>query len=202
MKYVIDESIIEEHKYSVREYLCLLSHYLKNDINEDIDFEESLWEKGDLRQDYIDGKTVYYITPLGQDHLGAINSHCAFNTENTKKEIDRFTELAKAMRECFPEGRKPGTNYNWRDSVTIISARLKSLCKKYNVTFTNEEAIQATKNYIQSFNGDYRYMQILKYFIFKNVNKGEGIEQSSQLLSFIENLNGETMSNNWTSELR
>ena len=44
---------------------------------------------------------------------------------------------------------------------------------------------------MQSFNGDYRYMRLLKYFIWKNdkvkTDSGVSIEQVSDLASYIEN---------------
>ena len=46
-------------------------------------------------------------------------------------------------------------------------------------------------------------MKLLKYFIFKE-KKGEGgdVESSSDLLNFIENNEGEELSNDWSTELR
>ena len=63
----------------------------------------------------------------------------------------------------------------------------------------------ATKKYVDSFKGDYRYMQLLKYFILKkNTNT---LEENSQFLSYLENLNDvdidtDNQSNDWTIELK
>lgn len=105
------------------------------------------------------------------------------------KEGDRFSQLAEKLRAIYPEGRKNcnGTSYNWRDSNALITKRLKALVKKYGDTFTDEQAIEATKRYVASFNGNYKYMQLLKYFIFKNDIRSGELEESSQLLSYIEN---------------
>lgn len=120
--------------------------------------------------------------------------------------IDSFEEMADKMRNLFPKGKKPGTNYMWRDSVAIIAKRLKAVQRKYKEVhgceFTQEQAINATKAYVESFNGDYRYMQLLKYFISKAVVVNGVVEESSQLMSYIEN---EGPDNNpdrdWTSTL-
>ena len=76
------------------------------------------------------------------------------------------------------------------------------LVAKYNVEFTDEEAVDATKRYIASFNGNYRYMQILKYFISKQKPvEGASAEQNSQFLSFLQNEEGTTENQDWTANL-
>jgi hypothetical protein len=115
---------------------------------------------------------------------------------------DRYELLAAQLRDLYPQGKKAGTSYMWRDSNSLIAKRLKSLVSKYGDCFTDEQAINATKNYVESFNGDYRYMQLLKYFILKKVNNNGEIEESSQLLSYIENEGQIESNNDWTAELR
>lgn len=107
------------------------------------------------------------------------------NTTYERNEKERYLELANKLRALYPEGRKAGTNYMWRDSQVAIAKKLKSLTDKFGAHFTDEQAIEATKRYIASFNGDYRFMQLLKYFILKRDNDKQ--EETSQLLSFIEN---------------
>ena len=113
---------------------------------------------------------------------------------------DRFDILADKLRELFPKGRKEGTNLQWRDSTAIISKRLKTIVKKYGVTFTDEEAIDATKRYIESFNGDYRFMQVLMYFIFKNEVVNGVREERSQFMSYLQNKE-DMVNNDWSHEL-
>ena len=118
------------------------------------------------------------------------------------KRADRYELLAAQLREIFPKGRKEGTSYMWRDSNSIIAKKLKSLVSKYGECFTDEQAINATRKYVESFNGNYRYMQLLKYFISKKVvNDGE-VEETSQLLSYIENEGQSDYNNEWTAELK
>ena len=130
-------------------------------------------------------------------------SEIILSTEEPKGDKDRLTILAESLRELYPKGRKPGTNLMWRDSVSMIVQKLRSLnkrCLENNTTFTNEEAIEATRRYIDSFNGDYTYMQVLKYFILKKDNqKGE---ETSQLLSFIENEDATTDNSSWMDSVR
>lgn len=107
------------------------------------------------------------------------------NTTYVRNEKERYLELANKLRALYPEGKKEGTNYMWRDSQVAIAKKLKTLADKFGVQFTDEQAITATKRYVESFNGNYHFMQLLKYFILKrDLDKQE---ETSQLLSFIEN---------------
>ena len=110
--------------------------------------------------------------------------------DSTKKLMGLATEL----KNIFPKGRKEGTNFYWADGVALIVKRLKIFIKKYGDIYTEEQIIKAAKKYVESFNGDYRYMKLLKYFIFK-----EEIESStSDLLTYIENAEEESdLKNNW-----
>lgn len=89
------------------------------------------------------------------------------------------------MRDLYPSGKKPGTNYSWKDSGIVIAQKLKTLVAKFGCSFTEEDALEATKKYIESFNGNYTYMQLLKYFILKT-DKSTG-DIKSDFMSLIEN---------------
>lgn len=116
-------------------------------------------------------------------------------------DTDRYDELADKLRELYPKGRKEGTSYLWRDSHAKIANKLRTLVKKYNFKFTDEQAISATKRYIESFNGNYSYMQLLKYFILKK-DKDTG-EENSQLMSYIENEDcTDAVNDDWMNEVR
>ena len=116
-------------------------------------------------------------------------------------DTDRYDKLADKLRELYPKGRKEGTSYLWRDSHAKIANKLRTLVKKYNFKFTDEQAINATQRYIESFNGNYSYMQLLKYFILKK-DKDTG-EENSQLMSYIENEDCTDAANDdWMNEVR
>lgn len=120
-----------------------------------------------------------------------------------KEDDDRFNNLADKLRELFPTGRKPGTQLQWRDSTKIIAQRLKIFVKKFDVKFTDEQAIEATKKYISGFNGNYQFMQVLKYFIMKAGKEDGTSVVNSQLLSYMENTDcTDNLSDNWTSTLK
>lgn len=139
------------------------------------------------------------ITQTGVDFVESVFLNSEFKEENNK--VDKYEELAKKLRELFPKGKKAGTSLMWRGSVFEVTKKLKTLEKKTGVTYTEEQALDATKRYIESFNGNYSYMQILPYFILKQVPVNGVMEERSQLLSYIENTEGD-VNNEWTAELR
>ena len=149
----------------------------------------------DLKREPINAK----LTQTGVDLIESIFLSSEFHLPNSEE--DRFDKLAKKMQEVFPEGRKPGTKLMWRDSQPIIAKRLKAIVKKYKAVFTDEQAIEATKKYVESFNGDYQFMQVLKYFISKrNLTTGD---ETSQFLSYIENAGHENVNNeSWMDSVR
>ena len=127
---------------------------------------------------------------------------------------ESMRELADKLRALFPAGNKPGYKYAWRDSTSCISDRLTKFFLKYPECkkFTDDDIVDATKRYISDFNGDYRYMQLLKYFIWKDKMTGEELvrgrivgekEMQSQLANYLLNKEDETTTQKeWDSELK
>lgn len=149
----------------------------------------------DLKREPINAK----LTQSGIDMIETIFLNSEFKLPNSEE--DRFDRLAKQMQELFPKGKKPGTSHMWRDSQAMIAKRLKVVVKKYHATFTDAQALEATRKYVESFNGDYQYMQVLRYFISKR-NNITG-EETSQFLSYIENAGQEEATNDsWRDSVR
>lgn len=199
MKFIFDTDKIKEFKINGDTFIYLISLYLKCPITEDT-----------FVKAYNQGYTIKHESNAFPPYT--INKQGIFKTEqhflNSEMTItnngESFEDIANAMREVYPSGRKAGTNYMWRDSTAVIAQRLRALVKKYKVSFTKEEAVDATKRYVAGFNGNYTYMQILKYFISKQKPiSGESAEQSSQFLSYLENKEGNTVITNqdWTANL-
>ncbi|MBQ9391990.1 MAG: hypothetical protein IJU02_07385 [Lachnospiraceae bacterium] len=124
--------------------------------------------------------------------------------ESEKKAMDNdtfLTNLAKKMQEEYPKGRKEGTNYMWRGTIVEIVRKLKTLIGRYNITFTEEQAINATREYVKSFNGNYTKMRLLKYFILKAERDADGnINLTSDFMALIEN-EGQGDNKDWTTNL-
>lgn len=181
MKLTIDQTILDKYNLSLEEFLVLYLSAKNIDIKS---ISESLIAKGFADKDlFSDGKIV--VSDNVKDLISTIS------IDSDKNIIDKdaeFTELASKLRDLYPSGRKEGTTYLWRGTTMEVAKKLKTLVVKYGYTLNAESVIKATKEYISSFNGNYRYMQLLKYFILKSVKDADGnTEVKSELMSLIEN---------------
>lgn len=200
MKLTIDSEVCEKNGLTLNEFLVLYLTSNKVNINKEI---ESLVSKGVASRDlFSEGNLIF-----GSKDKDLVTKIIVDSDKTVQDNALRLEELAKTLQELYPQGKKSGTQYYWRDSTNVIVKRLKSLIKKYGNCFTNEQAIEATKKYVASFNGNYKFMQLLKYFIFKNDIKNGEVEEQSQLLSYIENMSQEDVNDtqttiDWEVELR
>jgi hypothetical protein len=191
-KVSINKDVLEKNNLSMDEFLVLLLTYNKANIQE---VKQSLVEKGLADFSVFDDELV--ISSATKDLITSISIDSDVKVLSKDKE---FKELADKLKELFPKGKKAGTTYMWRDSTAVIARKLKTLVVKYDYQFTEEQAIKATKAYVESFNGDYTYMQLLKYFILKSLPDGE---IKSDFMSYIENEGQEDeLSDNWLNEMR
>lgn len=191
-KVSINKDVLEKNNLSMDEFLVLLLTYNKANIQE---VKQSLVEKGLADFSVFDDELV--ISSTTKDLITSISIDSDVKVLSKDKE---FRELADKLKELFPKGKKAGTTYMWRDSTAVIARKLKTLVVKYDYQFTEEQAIKATKAYVESFNGDYTYMQLLKYFILKSLPDGE---IKSDFMSYIENEGQEDeLNDNWLNEMR
>lgn len=196
MKYTIDTEVLAREGIELDEALYLLSLYKKKNI--DTGTIERLKRKDKI---LVPDDMPNKLTSRGVSLIETIIAKSKLHISSS--DMERYRTLADKIRDLYPKGLKPGTNYQWRDSTAIIADRLIKLVAKYNIEFTDEEAVDATKRYIESFNGNYKYMQILKYFISKQKPvENAPAEQNSQFLSFLQNKeSGMTNSDDWTLNL-
>lgn len=191
-KISVNKDVLEKYNLSMDEFLVLLLTYNKANIQE---VKESLVQKGLADFSVMDEELV--ISNITKDLITSVTIDSDKAVISKDKE---FRELAEKLKELFPKGKKAGTTYMWRDSTAVIARKLKTLVVKYEYEFTEEQAIKATKAYVESFNGDYTYMQLLKYFILKSLPDGE---IKSDFMSYIENEGQEDeLSDNWLTEMR
>lgn len=184
MKITIDSDILTKEGISMQEFSVILYYLCGNNDILNNELCESLWNRNILQK-----TTEGYI--LAPHMVPIIESWVAYSSipKINKRDLEK---LADSLRELYPSGKKEGTNYYWRDSTKTIANRLSVFIKKYGNNYSDEDIIKATEKYIKSFNGNYHYMQLLKYFIYKDDN--------SQLLSYIENEDSENISD-WTTRL-
>lgn len=196
MKLAIDEKILAKNNLTLNEYLFLLFNARGGDVHECI---TSLIAKGWAGTDLFDDTKIV----LSDNTKGKVFDVLVDSDKLVEDRQDELLALANELKEIFPEGRKAGTTYSWRGSSAEIAKKLKNLIVKYGCTFTREEAIEATKAYVASFNGDYKYMKLLKYFLLKTPRNNNGdVEVESDFMAYLENKGAaEEHNGNWAVDL-
>lgn len=196
MKLELDENVLERYNLTLGE--CLIIYLATKKINIK-DCVESVIAKGLVLKDLIeDGNLI--VPSKSKDLLSSVIIDSNSKVINRDEE---FLNLARKLQELYPKGRKGGTTYMWRGTTAEIAKKLKTLVVKYNFEFTEEQAISATEKYVQSFNGDYTKMRLLKYFILKNIKDADNnVDLVSDFMSIIENGDqGDDINRDWTSTL-
>lgn len=196
MKITIDEKILKENNITLNEFLVLLINYREVNLK---DTSLSLVSKQIADKNIKSDEKIV----LSENTIKFIDKILIDSDKNIINDDERYTSLAKKIREIYPKGRKEGTNYMWRGTIAEISHKLKTLVVKYNYSFTDEEVIDATKYYVESFNGNYTYMPLLKYFILKTIRDADGnVDIKSELMATIENKEDiDNERDDWTSNL-
>lgn len=188
----------QRNNVSIGEALLLLSIH----NNADLDVaQKELIRKGYITADRNDlfQQVGWRLTNKGTEVIDSV----IVDSDKKSKPDERLTQLATRLKEVFPKGKKDGTNYYWADGVALIVRRLKLFFRKYGDTYTDEQIVKAAEKYVQGFNGNYTYMRLLKYFIFKEkVGAAGEVEGDSELISYIENAGQEeNLRNDWTSTI-
>ena len=164
--------------------------------------EEALIQKGLITAERNDlfQQVGWRLTNKGTEVLDSV----IMDSDKEQEPQDRLIQLATKLKEIFPKGKKDGTNYYWAEGVALIVRRLKLFFRKYGNKFTDEQIIQAAEKYVQGFNGNYQYMRLLKYFIFKErVGANGEVEGDSELINYIENAGQEeNLRDDWATTLR
>jgi hypothetical protein len=195
-----NKQTIEKYGLSIGEFFYLIGKINKIEPYQLI--ENSLILKGLISSEYHDNKPSGYFV---MNHAKELIFNIIAESDNSSEHQDsELNNLAQTLKEIFPKGAKEGSGgLQWTGSKQLIVNRLKLFFKRYG-KFTNEEIINAAQAYVNSFNGNYRYMQILKYFIFKDKRTDTGmIDSESQLLTYIENYdNIEDLRCDWTSQIK
>ena len=194
----LNKKAVQQNGITIDEALLMLIIHNKTNLEK---AEKALIQKGLITAERNDlfQQIGWRLTNKGIEMLDSV----IMDSDKEQEPQDRLIQLATKLKEIFPKGKKDGTNYYWADGVALIVRRLKLFFKKYGNDFTDEQIIQATEKYVQGFNGNYQYMRLLKYFIFKEkVGAGSEVEGDSELISYIENAGQEeNLRNDWTSSI-
>lgn len=183
MKIAIDENVCLKHHLSLEEVLMALTIRSCKDMNFTLNNLQA-------REVAVLQGNKYMVTQHWSDVLDEIL--CDSSKEGNNE--DRLRNLARKMMDCFPDGKMPGTAYYYRCNVREVSLKLKKFFLLYG-EYPDEDIIDATKRFVASYKGDYKYMPLLKYFISKNKKVlGEDeeyhVQEVSELATYLENKGG------------
>lgn len=197
MTITINEDICKKNGLETAELLAILLIKTEVDIPK---LFESMEDKKMITKSIFNN---YLISQRYDDIACSI----LLDSDKDSQSPERIENLALKLMAVFPKEKKAGTCHYFRGNKKDISLRLKKFFKLYGSKYTDDEIVEAAKQYVASFNGNYAYMRILKYFIWKDERKldSEGnsyIEEVSDLATCIENKGQDTHNDNWTTVLR
>ena len=184
---------------SLGEALLLLMYHCKEDLDK---AQDLLIRSGYItaERDTLFQQTGWRLTNSGTTILHNVLTDS--EVDDTMPSEQELQELAASLKAIFPTGKKLGTNNYWTEGVALIVKRLKLFFKKYGRNYTNDQIVAATREYVESFNGDYRFMRTLKYFILKEVRGADGtVESASDLLTRLDNAGQEDV-DDWRDNVR
>lgn len=189
MKLSINTDVLKKYNLSLGEFLVLLiSHYGESYTSS----YDSLVEKG------IAGKNLFKeFTPILSDNTKNLIAKILMESDERaiNSGID-FESLAKQLQAVYPEGRKAGKSYLWRGDTEEIAQKLRVLVVKYDFQFTEQEAVEATIKYVDSFKAPYQYMHTLRNFLLFTTKDEQGhYEMESMFMTIIENSREENEDN-------
>lgn len=197
----LNDEVINRSILSIGEVLLMIAIQNKVDFNK---AEKDLKEKGFISTSYdsvTHQPSGLFIT---RDGAGTINNIIldSDKTVGTNDFNQRIEALVPKLQAIYPEGKNFNNQY-WRCNKTDLKRKLQTFFKKYGNDYTDEQIINATQAYVSGFNGDYKFMRLLQYFIWKEEVKDNTKVPISELANYIEN-EGQTdnFSNDWVSTLK
>lgn len=200
MKITIDEAVCSKVNLSLPEMLIII--LVKTGAN-----IESLLKQMKEKQMLVEEHTLLDTNLFVTQRWNDLCEKALLSADKDVPDDKRLENLAKTLMEIFPKGKKEGTSQYWKGNLRDNTLRLAKFFKLYGNKYSDEQLIEATKNYVNSYNGKYQYMRVLKYFIWKDARKinseGEGyIEEVSDLAAFIENAGDEqNLKDDWMSNM-
>lgn len=181
MKITIDTEVLHKEGMSLGEFLTLLIGYY------DVSYKKS-YDK--LIEDAVVSPNLFAKDEmvLSDNARNLVTKILLESDDKVKDSKIDFTSLAEKLQEIFPQGCRTGTTYSWRDKTEVIAQKLRALVVVHHFSFTEEEAIKATKEYVDSMSNDLERMMLLKYFILKTRKQDDGsVDIDSMFMTIIEN---------------
>lgn len=192
---VINLNTLEETGLSINEFCAIWDIYVKGKLP----FNDSNVNYNKLQdKQYIklitDAKKRVKIVlrDKGKDliELFLDEKKTSYKKQVKTLNVDILTRLPEFRNKW--KGLKPGS----MGSLEACKSKLKRWMDE-NPDYTFDEVLKAAELYIDSLNGDYRYLQRADYFIYKQNNHKE---ESSNLSAFIDEID-DSPGGDWTSTL-
>lgn len=198
MKVTIDSAVCLKNGLTLENMYLLLAIKGKADIAESLD---NLVNRDLLLKD----DSGYYLSEICKDTVDKI----IYDSNGGASNEERLVNLAKEMQKLFPAGKMPGTPYYYKCNTREVALKLKKFFDIHG-NYPDEKILDATKRFIASFNGNYKFLPLIKYFITKNKTYlGEdGLNHTSEvspLADFLENKDDNdtiTASDDWIATVR
>ena len=199
MKLTIDEKVCLKHKLTWEEFIVA---YMWSHIDDPTDILNNL-----LKREVLTSKEGKILLT---QHWAEVMDEIICDSSGGITDEERLLSLAQKMRECFPEGKMQGTPYYYRCNNGEVIRKLKKFFVQYG-NYTDDQIIDATKRFVASFNGNYKFLPLIKYFIskLKPVQEEDGTTHNvefSPLADYLENKEsgeGETInSDDWLYNMR
>jgi hypothetical protein len=165
----INEDILDKYKLTKSQFYYLAHKTVKLSDSE----IEDLYERKLVDNNQITNEGLQIIDKILKEST----------RDGDKPFLD---DLAEQMIELYPKGKKQGTNQYWRCPKEELKDRIRSFFKRFGY-YDADVILDATKRYVNSFNGNTALMRTLKYFIIKSTDDGK----VSDLLTWIENTDEE-----------
>mgnify|MGYP000310155870 CR=1 FL=1 len=196
----LNDKVIKKSGLSIGEVLLMIA------IQNNVDFEEAekeLTSKGLISTSY-DPEThlpaSLFVTNKGNGLLAGIILDSDKDV-GSQEFSQRIEALVPQLQAIFPEGKNFNNQY-WRGNKTDIKRKLQTFFKKYGNEYSDEQILHATQAYVSGFNGDYKFMRLLQYFIWKEEVKDGTKVSISELANYLENAGQENeLTIDWTSTL-
>lgn len=190
MKFTIDEEVTIRNELQLGELLVAL--LVKTGVN----IPETI-EK--LQQRQVVVKDMFGDYKITQ-HWNEVIENVLLTSEKSIPKDEDLAPLAEQLMAIMPQCKKEGTAFYFKCNKREVILKLKKFFKLYG-KYSNEDIIEATRRYVEGFNGNYSYMRILKYFILKEerkVREDDGktiVEEVSELASMLENKDSSSITN-------
>lgn len=181
MKITINTDVLKKYNLTLGEFLVLLMSHYGQSYTKSYD---SLVTKGLANKNLFEEFALVL-----SDNSKALIAKILIESDDRaiKSNID-FEALAMTLQNLYPQGTKAGKTYLWRGTVDEIAQKLRVLVVKYDFAFTEQEAIDATKEYVNTFTPPYQMMHTLKNFLSYTKKDSSGhYEIESMFMTIIEN---------------